>query len=38
MSESEEVQRHFEQAAECIEDARVLLDNHRLAATVTRIY
>ncbi|HSV99942.1 MAG TPA: HEPN domain-containing protein [Sedimentisphaerales bacterium] len=35
---SEEVQRHFEQAAECIEDARVLLDNNRLAAAVTRVY
>jgi len=23
-----EVQRHFEQAAECVEDARVLLDNN----------
>jgi uncharacterized protein (UPF0332 family) len=35
---NEEVQRHFEQAAECIEDARVLLDNDRLAAAVTRVY
>lgn len=35
---SEEAQRHFEQAAECIEDARVLLDNNRLAAAVTRVY
>jgi len=35
---SEEVQRHFQQAAECVEDARVLLDNNRLAAAVTRIY
>ncbi len=33
-----EVQRHFEQAAECVEDARVLLDNNRLAAAVTRVY
>ncbi len=33
-----EVQRHFEQAAECVEDARVLLENDRLAAAVTRIY
>jgi uncharacterized protein (UPF0332 family) len=35
---NEEVQRHFERAAECIEDARVLLDNNRLAAAVTRAY
>jgi uncharacterized protein (UPF0332 family) len=35
---NEEVQRHFEQAAECAEDARVLLENGRLAAAVTRIY
>jgi uncharacterized protein len=35
---SQEVQRHFEQAAECVEDARVLLENDRLAAAVTRIY
>jgi len=33
-----EVQRHFEQAAECVEDARVLLENDRLVAAVTRIY
>ena len=33
-----EVQRHFEQAAECAEDARVLLENDRLAAAVNRIY
>ena len=33
-----EVQRHFEQAAECVEDARVLLENDRLAAAVARIY
>ena len=35
---NEEVHRHFEQAAECVEDARVLLDNNRLVAAVTRIY
>lgn len=35
---SEEVERHFEQAAECVEDAHVLLDNNRLAAAVTRVY
>ncbi len=35
---TEEVQRHFEQAAECLEDARVLLDNDRLAAAITRVY
>jgi uncharacterized protein (UPF0332 family) len=35
---NEEVQRHFEQAAECVEDARILLENDRLAAAVTRIY
>jgi uncharacterized protein (UPF0332 family) len=35
---NEEVQRHFERAAECVEDARVLLENNRLAAAVTRAY
>lgn len=35
---NEEVQRQFEQAAECVEDARILLENDRLAAAVTRIY
>ena len=35
---SPEVQRQFEQAAECMEDARILLENDRLAAAVTRIY
>ncbi len=33
-----EVQRHFEQAAECVEDARILLENDRLVAAVTRLY
>jgi hypothetical protein len=35
---TEEVQRHFEQAAECVEGARVFPDNNRLAATAARIY
>ena len=35
---SEELQRHFQQSAECVEDARVLLDNNRLSASVTRVY
>ena len=35
---NEEIQRHFEQAAECVEDARVLLENDRLPAAVARIY
>ncbi len=35
---NEEIQRHFERAGECIEDARVLLDNNRLAAAVGRAY
>ncbi len=35
---NEEIQRHFEQAAECAEDVRVLLENDRLAAAVNRIY
>lgn len=30
---TEEMQHHFAQAAECIEDAQVLLDHDRLAAT-----
>ena len=38
MNDAEEVRRHFERAAECVEDARILLDNGRLAAAVTRIY
>lgn len=35
---TEEIQRHLAQAAECIEDAQVLLDHDRLAAVVTRAY
>lgn len=35
---NEEVQRHFERAAECTEDARILLENNRFAAAVTRAY
>lgn len=35
---TEEVQRRFEQAAECVEDARVLLDRDRLPAAVARLY
>lgn len=35
---NEEIQRHLVQAAECIEDARILLDNDRFAATVARAY
>jgi len=35
---SEEIQRHFERAADCIEDDQVLLENDRFAAAVTRAY
>ncbi len=35
---TEEIQRHLVQAAECVEDARVLLDNDRFAAAVARAY
>ena len=35
---TEEIQLRFEQAAECVEDAQVLLDHDRLAAAVTRAY
>ncbi len=35
---TEEIQRHLAQAAECIEDAQVLLDHDRFAAVVTRTY
>jgi uncharacterized protein (UPF0332 family) len=35
---TEETQRHLVQAAECIEDARVLLDNDRFGAAVARAY
>jgi len=35
---NEEIQRHFERAAECIEDAQILLRNNRLPATVARAY
>lgn len=35
---TQDIQRHFERAAECIEDARVLIENDRLAAAVGRIY
>ena len=31
---NEEIQRHFEQAAECVEDARVLLEKDRLTQTL----
>jgi len=34
----EEAQLHFERADECVEDARVLLDNRRPAAAVARAY
>jgi hypothetical protein len=35
---TEESQLHFERAAECVEDSRILLDNERLAASVARAY
>jgi len=35
---TEEAQLHFERAAECMEDAQILLDNERLAAAVARAY
>ncbi len=35
---TEETQRHFAQAAECIADAQVLLNNDRFAAAVARAY
>lgn len=35
---TEEIQLRFQQAAECVEDAQVLLDHNRLAAAVTRAY
>ena len=35
---TEEGARHFERAAECLEDARILLENDRPAAAVNRAY
>ncbi|MGD8786485.1 MAG: HEPN domain-containing protein [Phycisphaerales bacterium] len=35
---TEEAQLHFERAAECVEDSRILLDNKRPAAAVARAY
>ncbi len=35
---TEETQLHFEKAAECVEDAQILIDNLRPAAAVTRAY
>ena len=35
---TEEIQRHFERAAECVEDARILFQNARFVATVARAY
>jgi uncharacterized protein (UPF0332 family) len=35
---SEEIRLHFERAAECVDDANLLLDNGRYAAAVTRAY
>lgn len=35
---TEEIQRHLVRAAECIEDAQILLDHDRFAAVVTRAY
>ena len=35
---TEEAQLHFQRAAECVEDSRILLDNNRPAASVTRAY
>ena len=34
---SPEVQRQFEQAAECLEDARILLENNRLSPAMNWI-
>jgi len=35
---NQEVQQRFEKAGECIDDARLLLESKRLAATVNRAY
>ena len=35
---TEEAELHFQRAAECVEDSRILLDNERLAASVARAY
>jgi uncharacterized protein (UPF0332 family) len=35
---NQEVQEHFEKAAECIEDAQLLFKSNRFAATVNRAY
>jgi len=35
---TEEAQLHFERAAECVEDSRILLDNKRPAAAIARTY
>ncbi len=35
---TEEALLHFERAAECLEDAKILLDNERPAAAVARSY
>ena len=35
---TEEVRLHFLRAAECVEDARILIDNNRPAAATTRTY
>jgi len=35
---TEEAQLHFARAAECMEDAKILLDNERPAAAVARSY
>ena len=35
---TEEAQLHFQRAAECVEDAQVLLDNGRPPASVARAY
>jgi uncharacterized protein (UPF0332 family) len=34
----EDVQQHFERAAECFEDGRILLENGRFAASLNRAY
>jgi len=34
----EDVRQHFERAAECFEDGRVLLENGRFAASLNRAY
>jgi uncharacterized protein (UPF0332 family) len=35
---TEEMEQHFQKAADCVEDAQILLDNDRPAASVARAY